>query len=175
MHISQVRDKLLVNKHLLELGRNMLNKQSLLGIYYAHVYSHLTYSLNMWDSLLTQTQINDLFKIQKVCVCIAHKTLPHSDCMELFHTSKLLTFQELIDLESVKYRQKISKGLTHKPIQKIMLSNGGLKTHSYNTRNKSTPNIQKHQATQFNRSFLCCSISNYNKLPESLKSIKSLQ
>ena len=72
-HISHVRDKLLVNKHLLQLGRNLLNKQSLLGIYYAHIYSHLTYSLNTWGSMLTKTQINNLFKIQKACVCIVHK------------------------------------------------------------------------------------------------------
>ena len=45
-HISQVREKLVLNKHLLQLGKNMLNTTSLLGIYHAHIYSHLMYSLN---------------------------------------------------------------------------------------------------------------------------------
>ena len=174
VHISHVRDKLLVNKHLPQLGRNLLNKQSLLGIYYAHVYSHLTYSLNTWVSMFTKTQINDLFKIQKACIYIVHEKPTQLDCMEILHSSKLLTFQELIDLESIKYGHRISKGLTPKPIQRIMQSTRGLKTHSYNTRNKSTPNIQKHQTVQFNRSFLCHSISNYNKLPGSLKTIKMI-
>ena len=45
-HISQIQNKLLVNRHLLQLGKNLLNEQCLIGIYYAHIYSHLTYSLN---------------------------------------------------------------------------------------------------------------------------------
>ena len=45
-HISQIQNKLLVNRHLLQLGKNLLNEQCLIGIYYAPLYSHLTYSLN---------------------------------------------------------------------------------------------------------------------------------
>ena len=43
------------------------------------------------------------------------------------------------------------------------------KTHRYPTRNKSTPNIQKHQCTIFNRSFLCQGIKEFVKLKDNLK------
>ena len=97
--------------------------------------------------MLTKTQINDLFKIQKVCIRIALKKSARVNCMELLQTNKLLSFQELIDLESIKYGYKINNSLVPEPIKKIMHHNGGLKTHSYNTRNKTTLNIQKHQCS----------------------------
>ena len=124
--------------------------------------------------MLTKTQINDIFRIQKSCIGITHKKPPQADCNELLNKGKMLTFQELISMESMKYGYKISKGLVPEPIKRIMYSKGGLKTHPYNTRNKSTPNIQKHITTLFNRSFLCRSISTYNKLPEVLKACNSI-
>ena len=123
--------------------------------------------------MLTKPQVNDLSKIQKACIRIAHKRPPRADCAELLHHSKLSTFQQLIELESVKYGYKLSHGLIPGPIKDIMHKNGGHKTHRYNTRNKSNLNIQKLHSTQFNRSFLCQSTVNYSKLPESLKAAKT--
>ena len=46
---------------------------------------------------------------------------------------------------------------------------GGKKQHGYNTQNKNTPNVQAHTTTQFNQSYLCRSIVEYNKLPQTMK------
>ena len=86
--------------------------------------------------MLTKTQLNNIFTIQKSCICIVHKKSLQANCNELLNKSKMLTFQELISLESMKYGYKISKGLAPEPIKRIMNSKGGLKTHPYNTRNK---------------------------------------
>ena len=40
-HINH-KDKLLVNKHMLQLGENFLNHSGIKNVYYAHIHSHLT-------------------------------------------------------------------------------------------------------------------------------------
>ena len=39
-----------------------------LSIYYAHIYSHLTYTIVVQGSMLTDNKIKKLYKIQKECV-----------------------------------------------------------------------------------------------------------
>ena len=75
----------------------------------------------------------------------------------------------------MKLGYKISKKQIPSQISNIMNNKGGLKAHRYNTRNKGTPNIQKHQTTQFNKSFLCKSISLYGNLPVDVKMSKTLK
>ena len=38
------------------------------SIYHAHIYSHLTYTLVVWGSMLTDNKIKKLYKIQKECI-----------------------------------------------------------------------------------------------------------
>ena len=90
MHINHVCDKLRANKHLLQLVRNFLDHPSLKAVYYAHIYSHLTYSLVVGGSMLTKAQIEDLFKIQNSCIRIIYNKPYHTNCDPLFKASKTL-------------------------------------------------------------------------------------
>ena len=48
-------------------------------IYYAHIYNHLTYTTVVWGSMLTDSKIENLYKIQKECVrYIANAIKPHT-------------------------------------------------------------------------------------------------
>ena len=158
---------------MLQLGKNFLNHSSIKNVYYAHIHSHLTYSLLTWGCMINKRQLNDLMKIQRACVRIICKKTPTYSSKVLFEQEHIPTLQNLIDLEAAKFGYKISRNLVPKPIQNIMNAKGRKKTHIYHTRNKTTPNIQRHQSTQFNRSFLCRSISSYTNLPEDLKQTKS--
>ena len=51
---------------------------------------------------------------------------------------------------------------------------GGKKAHHYPTQNKMLPNIQKHNITLFNKSFLCKGLVAYNSLPLELKKFENL-
>ena len=137
---------------MLQLGKNFLNHSSFKNIYYAHIHSHLTYSLLTWGSMISKWLINDLTKIQKACVRIICKKPSTYNSTVLFE-EHIPTLQNLIDLEVVKFGYKISHKTIRLPIQNIMNANGGKKPHNYNTCNKTTPNIQRHQSKQFNRSF----------------------
>ena len=59
------------------------------------------------------------------------------------------------------------------PKHDIINVNGGKKTPKYDTRQKATPNVQKHAGLQFNNSYMCKSITEYNKLSMNLKSISN--
>ena len=47
-HTSQVYNKIHNNKQLLNLARNTLDKSPLIKLYYAHIYSHMSYGLVVW-------------------------------------------------------------------------------------------------------------------------------
>ena len=49
----------------------------------------------------------------------------------------------------------------------------GLKTHRYDTRLKSLPNVLPHRSPRFNRSFLCKAITSFTKLPSDIQNLKS--
>ena len=79
--------------------------------------------------------------------------------------SRCLTLEQMIDFELSKYGHKVSCSQMPEPILEMMSQKKGKKTHGYNTRYKSIPNIQKHTSTVFNQSFIIKSIAQYQKLP----------
>ena len=80
----------------------------------------------------------------------------------------------MIQLELVKFGYKIMKNQQPLPLQKLMEDRGGKKTHRYPTRRKCVPNIQKHSSEIFNKSFICRSIHEFSKMPDSIKNSKSI-
>ena len=64
-HCMLVYNKLSVNSHLLNMAKHMLDKKSMLNIYYAHVYSHLIYGLNIWGNMALKTEIDTVYKCKK--------------------------------------------------------------------------------------------------------------
>ena len=67
-HTTTLRNKIHSNKYLLGTSQNLLSKQSLRSIYYAHIYSHLNYSLVTWGSMILASDKEKLYKAQKTCV-----------------------------------------------------------------------------------------------------------
>ena len=55
------------------------------------------------------------------------------------------------------------------PILNLFDKFGGQKSHRYPTQNKHVPNVQRHHSEQYSKSFLCRSVTDYNKLPYTLK------
>ena len=53
LHTTILFNKIQSNKYLLSISKNLLNEQSLRSIYFAHVYSHLNYSLVTWGSMIS--------------------------------------------------------------------------------------------------------------------------
>ena len=173
-HTDQVHKKLMTNKVLLKSSCNMLTTDCLKSVYYAHIYSHLTYGLISWGPTIMKSAVNDLSWIQDACVRIVCKASKWASVNALYKQLQTLRFPELITLELAKYGYKISSKLYPTKIHELAETNGGSKRHRYYTRFKNTPNIQKHVSKEFNNSHMCKGLAVYNNLPDSLKGIKSL-
>ena len=168
-HIAFLHQKLLANKHMLHIAKNILDYNCLRSIYYAHIYSHLSYGISAWGSMAKKSDITSLFVIQKQCIRLVHNCRITADCTPLFKQSKMLSLHNIINVELAKLGYSINRKLLPKLILDIYDKNGGKKIHSYPTRNKMTPNIQKHHLIQFNRSFICRSTVIYTNLPTEIK------
>ena len=162
IHLNLLIDKVQNNKWMLSLGRNLLDTNCLKNIYYGHIHSHLMYAITVWGSITPQSQLNELSKLQKQCVCIINKSSPTSDITGQFERLK-------ITLNLCKLGHKISFNNLPKPIIQIFNFDGGKKQHRYPTRNQNVPNIQKHDTLLFNRSFLCKSLTEFSQLSMYLK------
>ena len=140
-HISNLLDKLMINKHLLSVSSNLLNKESLRLIYYAHIQSHLVYGLSIWGSMSCKKSLAKIFQAQKACAKIASKLPKSTQLDSAFKKQKLLTIYELIDIELCKFGYSLAHQTTPTPIQNMLNKSGRKKTHGYPTRNKRVPNV----------------------------------
>ena len=78
-----------------------------------------------------------------------------------------------IPLQMYKLGQQIKFKQLSEPIITAFNAYGGKKMHRYPTRKKNLPNIQRHQGTIFNKSFLCRGIAGYMLLPVEIQNISS--
>ena len=96
--LNNLIGKIQSNKCLLSLGLNLLDTHSLKNIYYAHIHSHLTYTITAWGSMATASQIKELSKLQNQCIRIVNKTSVNLDIRGQYETLKILKLEQLITL-----------------------------------------------------------------------------
>ena len=65
LHAQHICNKIQSNKRLLANSRNLLSNYVLKKIYYALIYSHLTYGLVVWGSLISKSIQNHFITYQK--------------------------------------------------------------------------------------------------------------
>ena len=159
-------DKIQANKHLLSLGKNLLDHHTLKNIYYAPIHSHISYGLTVWGSMASKAQLSNLKKVQNQCIWIVNKKPITSDITGQYEELKILNVETLIKFHLCKLGHTISNSQLPTPIHKIFNDKGGLKTHRYPTRRKNAPNIQVHTLELFNKSFMCRGQVEYNLLPQ---------
>ena len=61
-HVKNLLSKVSVNKNLIGKARNILSTHSKKSIYYAHVYSHLSYANTIWSGNITHKQKRSIKK-----------------------------------------------------------------------------------------------------------------
>ena len=85
MHITNLLDRLNTNRCMLSLGRNLLDLTCLKNVYHGHVHSHILYGISVWGSMASQHMINEIYKIQKQCVCITSPVAHKRDILSICH------------------------------------------------------------------------------------------
>ena len=154
------------------LARNLISKANMQLLYYAHVYSHLMYGLTSWGSMISKRDLNLIAKTQTKCISIINGEKATSDQM-MYKELQLVRFEDMIRTELIKLGFKITSKILPNPLILAFEQGGGKKTHPYNTRNKSLPNIQKHTKNLYNTSFMCKALTEYTKASMILKQKKN--
>ena len=121
-------------------------------------------------SMLSKSNMNKLFRLQKQCLCYVCKLKSCDSLDNKLKDKQFIKFPDMIKIELCKFGHRLTNKTLPKPLKDLMDQRGRKKQHRYNTRCKSTPNVQLYQSMLFNQSFLCKSITEFNKLPMNVRS-----
>ena len=103
-HYSVICSKLKKNTGLLRRCKNTLTPATLRSIYFAHIHSYLSYSILVWGSTCKVSIINELQKMQNVCI---KQIKPNMTLADGFNSLKIPTVTQLINIELCKFFHKI--------------------------------------------------------------------
>ena len=90
-HTYNTLDKLRANRRLLQYAKTLLTTATLKQVYYAHIHSHLTYSLSVWGSMISKKGEKKLYQIQSECLRLLNTKTKISP-FEIYQQSKILPF-----------------------------------------------------------------------------------
>ena len=162
---------------LLQVGTNFLDTNSKKILYYAQVYSHLSYGLPIWGNMVSATKLESLQKLQNKCIRKVDSYEKH--VANTYYKHKILRIKDALTLENCKIAYRLEHQMLPNKIMHLFNTNQkGIslkKTHTYNTRNKQIPNIARTHCKLYNDSYLCSSIRDYQNLSVELRKAKSLK
>ena len=174
-HYEQLKTKINRNYLLLCKSKNLLNVHGMKVLYYAQIYSHLSYCIVLWGSMLSVELRRKQQSLQKKCVKLLNlnKTTNYS-----YKKYGILTLEHIIDLEQKKLGYKLNHGDLPQNLEKLLLTNSLdaplKKQHCYNTRKKQLPNLPQHKSKTYKDSFLLQGLKKYNSLDMVIKKCKTL-
>ena len=174
-HISMLKIKLKQNIHLLTTSRKFLTTQSLKLLYYAHIYSHLTYGLVVWGNMVCPSTINSLQRIMNKCFRIITRKEP---TLINYKQEGMLRLQNLIDLENSKLGYQMEHELLPRNIIQLLWTdskNTSLKKdHRYQTRGKELPNLPTATKSKYSQGFQLACLRTYIKISKEVRHSLSL-
>ena len=105
--------------------------------------------------MISQSKINEIFKIQKQCVHILDHCNQGYDTIKHFRDLHIIPINDMIQVAMCKLGHNISHKHIPTPIIQLIDKFGGKKQHRYSTCNKHIPNIQHHHSERYKKMFLC--------------------
>ena len=146
-------------------------------IYYADIYSHLSYCILIWSGTISNRNFLKLSKLQNSYIKRIKNSNKRAHVQPIYKSLNLLTIDQILTLELQKFVHKVHHNNLPIPInkgmEKIGNTSSGWKAHRYGTRLKSLPNVLPHRSTRFNRSFLCKAIMSFTKCLPDMQKLKS--
>ena len=175
-HLTRLTTKLTNRIGMLKRCKRFLTAHALKTLYYAQIHSLITYGIAMWGPMANQHQLKQIQKQQD-------KAVKQIDFMhskeDNYKKHRILNVHQLITLELCKLGYRLTHKLLPKPLANALLSdhyNNNLgKTHKYNTRHKTTPNLPRASNSRYRSSYLFQALSVYSKLPDSVTTQSNLK
>ena len=160
-HLSNLSKKLNKIGFLIGSLKSYTSLNTLKTIYFAHFHSLLSYGIIFWGHFSNCIRI---FRIQKRILRLMVGIKPSVSCKSYFRSLNILTLQSVY----------IHEVLVQMYIQ-INMHQTNLQIHDHNTRNKANFHITHHRTKLFEHSFHYNGIHLYNKLPDHIKTAKTIE
>ena len=96
------------NLGLLSRGHSLLSKHGLKNVYYGHFFSHMSYCISIWGSMISSDLLSKLRTQQNHCIRILDTRL---SVTELYKKYKILNIDNVIDLELCKLEFKLNNDI----------------------------------------------------------------
>ena len=174
-HLNTLMAKLKQNLNLLKLSNKFLNKETKKFIYYAHIYSHLTYGILIWGNMISQGLMNKIQKIINTCFKLITGLTPTPDN---FKKERMLRLHDLIQLENKKLGYQLVKKLLPLNLHSLLWTDSKnktlQKTHNYNTREKELPTLPKVKSINYQKGFQFQSIKDFESTPAEIRKCNTL-
>lgn len=158
--IDDVCSKLNKGFYVINSLKNVLNRDALLNVYYALIYSPIAYSVNVWGQ---SSGIDRVFILQKRVIRLIFNLHYHESCRETFKNSNLFTVTSI-------YLMKLLT-LIHTNKSKVPVHS---EVHNYNTRGRNRMCTIRHDHEFFKKSPYYAGTTLYNKLPLEIQNSLSL-
>ena len=142
-HFDQLRSKINQNYALLCRSKKLLNVHGMKILYYALIYSHLSYCIVLWGSMLSAESTRKLCTLQNKCVKLVDlsKTIN-----QIYKQYRILKIADIIDLEQKKLGHKLIHGELPKNLEKLMMTNStGCPLKKQNATEKTTKSTKTLQ------------------------------
>ena len=118
-HLSKLKSRIKRNMTMLQVGVNLLDVHSKKILYYAQIYSHLSYGLPLWGNMVSTTKMDCIQKLQNKCI---RKVDIHEKQVEkIYKRHKILRIKDALTLENCKMAYRLEHQML--PIKLLQLFN----------------------------------------------------
>ena len=131
------------------IGKNYLNCHTKKILYYAQIYSHISYGLILWGNIINNTQIGTLQKLQDKVIRLLEPT--NKQLRQIYTTLKILKVKDILLMDNCKMIHRLEHNKLPKKLASLFnMSTSGKtlqKQHKYGTKN--IPNLPKTMTKQY--------------------------
>jgi hypothetical protein len=176
-HISYIRGKISRMLGILRCARLLLKKETLITLYYAFIYPHLNYCIDVWGHC-NQNDFQSLFKIQKRAIRFTNYSKRNAHTEHLFRSSNILPLKQLYVFSIAIFMFKFHHKFLPTVIDQMFQTNASL--HSVNTRQRYLLHVPQLRSNSSMKSIRFRGVFIWNQLPleiytnVSLSSFKAL-
>jgi len=170
-HIKLCANKIRSGLYALNASKRYMSKANLCTLYFSLVHSHLTFSNLIWGSA-TKSSLQKLFVLQKKSVRIVAKAAYNDHSPPLFKQLGIPNLFDINQLETCKFIYAHYHATLPLPLTAIFNINANV--HNFNTRQRDNIHKPPVKSDVFFRSFLCIGPDMWTKLPDKLKTARTI-
>ena len=170
-HVQYVKTKISKGIGVIATARKILQKSSLISLYYSFIYPYLSYCVEVWGNA-ADVNISGIFKLQKKVVRIITSSPPKSHTLPIFQKLSMLTFYKIYILNVMKFMFNFISGNLPRTFNNMFFINKNI--HNYPTRQASKLHVPKANLEAFRNPIRYQGMKLWNNIGYEISCIYSL-